>query len=207
MVAVLLAACGGESSSDSNERAGTYELKVTEASFPTEQQLGQTAMLKLGVRNSGEKTVPTLTVTISIAGEQGETSQLPFGISDPQEGLSQGDRPVWVLAAGYPRLADSPDPGGATTSNAKTFSFGPLKPGGTVDAVWKLSAVKAGDYTVRYRVGAGLAGDVKAKTTSGVAPGGSISTEISTAPPDTEVTDSGEVVEKSAQRQRQQPGA
>ena len=64
-VAVLLGACGGESSSDSNERAGTYDLRVTEASFPTEQQLGQTSLLRLGVRNSGEETVPNLTVTMS----------------------------------------------------------------------------------------------------------------------------------------------
>lgn len=206
-VAVLLAACGGESSSDSNERAGTYELKVTDAGFPTEQQLGQTSLLKLGVRNTGEETVPTLTVTISIAGEQGQSSSLPFAVADSQEGLSQGDRPVWVLAAGYPRLAGSSDPGGATTSNNRTFSFGPLKPGETRNAVWKLSAVKAGDYTLLYRVGAGLAADVKAKTAGGVAPGGSIATEISTVAPDTEVTDSGEVVEKSVQRERGQPGA
>ena len=206
-VAALLGACGGdESSSDANERKGTYEVKVTAADFPTEQQLGQTAMLSLGVRNTGEKALPTLTVTISIAGRQGQNSSLPFAISDPTEGVSQADRPVWVLAATYPRLAGSEDPGGATTSNRKTFAFGPLKPGETRNMVWKLSAVKAGDFTVLYRVGAGLGEGVEAKTTGGVAPGGSFVTEISTLPPDTEVTDDGEVVEKAVQRQRRQPG-
>ncbi|HEX5712432.1 MAG TPA: hypothetical protein VFX85_03875 [Solirubrobacterales bacterium] len=205
-VAALLAACGGDESSDANEQQGTYEVKVTGASFPTEQQLGQTSLLKLGVRNSGEKTVPTLTVTISIAGKQGENSSLPFAIDDPTEGVSQGDRPVWVLAATYPRFAGSQDPGGASTSNNKTFAFGPLKPGKTANVVWKLSAVKAGDYTVLYRVGAGLGEGIKTKTTGGVAPGGSFKTEISNLPPDTEVTDNGEVVEKSVQRQRSQPG-
>ena len=206
-VAALLSACGGdESSSDANERQGTYEVKVTAASFPTEQQLGQTSLLELGVRNTGKQTLPTLTVTISIAGKQGENSSLPFAIQDPTEGVSQADRPVWVLAASYPRLAGSDDPGGSTTSNRKTFAFGPLKAGATRNMVWKLSAVKAGDFTVLYRVGAGLGEGVKAKTTGGVAPGGSFATEISSLSPDTEVNDAGEVVEKAVQRQRSQPG-
>lgn len=204
-VAVLLAACGGESSSDANETAGTYDVRVTEARFPTEQRLGQTTLLRLGVRNTGKKALPALTVTMSIAGKQGQASSLPFGISDPQTGLAQPDRPVWVLAQGYPRLADSRDPGGATTSNRKTFAFGPLKPGATTDAVWKLSAVRAGKFTVLYRIDAGLSGSAKAET-NGVAAGGSFATEVSAALPDTEVTDSGEVVEKTEQRQRPEPG-
>jgi hypothetical protein len=204
-VAVLLAACGGESSSDANETAGTYDVRVTEASFPTEQRLGQTTLLRLGVRNTGKKALPALTVTMSIAGKQGQASSLPFGVSDAQTGLAQPDRPVWVLAQGYPRLADSQDPGGATTSNRKTFAFGPLKPGATTNAVWKLSAVRAGKFTVLYRIDAGLSGSAKAET-NGVAAGGSFATEISAALPDTEVTDSGEVVEKTEQRQRPEPG-
>ncbi len=205
-VAALLAACGGESSSDANQPAGTYDVRVTDASFPTEQRLGQTSLLQLGVRNTGKKALPALTVTVSIAGKEGQTSTLPFGIRDPQTGLAQPDRPVWVLAAGYPRLAGSADPGGATTSNRKTFSFGPLKPGATTEAVWKLSAVRAGKFTVLYRIDAGLSGTAKARTTGGVAPGGSFATEISAVTPDTEVTDDGEVVEKAMQRQRSEPG-
>ena len=205
-VAALLAACGGGSSSDADQPAGTYDLQVTEASFPTEQQLGQTSLLRLEVRNAGEKALPGLTVTVSIAGKDGQASSLPFGIRDPQPGLAQPDRPVWVLAETYPRLAGSSQPGGASTSNRKTFAFGPLKPGATTAAVWKLSAVKAGRFTVLYEVGAGLDGNAKAETSGGVSPGGSFVTEISAVPPDTEVTDSGEVVEKSDQRERAQPG-
>jgi len=205
-VAAMLAACGGGSSSDANEPTGTFDVRVTDASFPTEQHLGQTSLLRIAVRNTGEKTVPTLAVTISIAGRQGQTSGLPFGIRDPQPGLAQPDRPVWVLAATYPRLSGSSEPGGTSTSNPKTFSFGPLKPGATTAAVWKLSAVKAGRFTLLYDVNANLTGSAKAKTTGGVAPGGSFATEIAAALPDTEVTDSGEVVEKAQQRQRPEPG-
>jgi hypothetical protein len=200
-VAALLAACGGgdDASTQASEPAGTYDVRVVEADFPSEQDLGQTSLLRLGFRNTGEETVPSLAVTISIAGRQGQTSSLPFAIHDPTPGLAQPDRPVWVLAATYPRLQGSPDPGGASTSNPKTFAFGPVKPGRTLRAVWKLSAVKAGRFTLRYSVAAGLGGKAKARTAGGVAPGGSIVTEITADLPDTEVTDSGEVVEKSAQ--------
>jgi hypothetical protein len=205
-VAAMLAACGGESSSDANERAGTYEVRVTEAAFPSEQRLGQTSLLRLGVRNTGQKTLPALTVTMSIAGRAGQTSPLPFGVRDPTPGLAQPERPVWVLSAGYPRLAGSSSPGGASSSNRKTFVLGPLKPGATTKAVWKLSAVKSGHFTVLYEIDAGLSGTATAKTSNGVAPGGSFVTEISAVPPDTEVTEDGEVVEKKQQRQRSEPG-
>lgn len=204
-VAALLAACGGESSSDANQPAGTYDVRVTDAAFPTAQRLGQTSLMHLGIRNTGKKALPTLTVTISIAGKEGQASLLPFGTSNPQAGLAQPDRPVWVLAAGYPRLLGSAEPGGATSSNRKTFALGPLKPGATTEAVWKLSAVKAGKFTVLYKIDAGLSGTAKAET-NGVAAGGSFATEISAVPPDTEVTDDGEVVEKAQQRRRPEPG-
>lgn len=202
-VAVLLAACGGGSSSDANEHAGTYSLRVTRASFPAEQRLGQTSLMRLGVRNTGRKTVPALTVSVSIAGKEGTDSNLAFAVRDPQPGLAQSDRPVWVLAAGYPKLDGSSEAGGATTANPKTFTLGPLKPGATTTAVWKVSAVRPGHYTIAYRVGAGLSPEVKAKTTGGVAPGGSFVADISSKLPETEVTPSGEVVEISGRpRQR-----
>jgi hypothetical protein len=194
-VAVLLAACGGGSSSDANQASGTYRVQVTDASFPTEQRLGQTSLMQLGIRNSGNKTVPALTVTVTIAGKQGRDSSLPFGFRDPQAGLAQADRPVWVLSETYPRLVGSSAPGGATTSNRKTFDFGPLKPGERTEAVWKLSAVKAGRFTLLYRIDAGLSGSAKAETKGGVAAGGSFVTRITQELPETEVTDNGEVVE------------
>lgn len=193
-VAALLAACG-ESSSDSNERAGTYDVEVVDASFPAEQRLGQTSLMRLGIRNTGEEALPALTVTISIGGKAGAESSLPFAVRDAQPGLAQGDRPVWVLSETYPRFAGSSEPGGASTSNKKTFSFGPLKPGATTNVVWKLSAVKAGDWTIAYRVGAGLGEQVKAETASGGQPGGTFVAEVTAELPETEVNDDGEVVE------------
>jgi hypothetical protein len=193
--AVLLGACGSSGSSSADEPTGTFHVKVTEASFPTAQKLGQTALLKLAVRNTSKRTVPALTVSFTIAGKEGTNSSLPFGVSDPQPELAQPDRPVWVLAQTYPRLHGSSKPGGASTSSPKTFSLGELKPGATTDAVWKLSAVRSGKYTLLYSIDAGLNGNAKAKTDNGVRPGGSFATEISERLPETEVTDSGEIVE------------
>jgi hypothetical protein len=193
--AALLTGCGSGSSSADDEPTGTFHVKVTEASFPTAQKLGQTALLKLGVRNTGKRTVPGLNVSFTIAGKQGVNSSLPFGVRDPQPELAQPERPVWVLAQSYPRLHGSTKPGGASTSSLKTFSFGELKPGATTTAIWKLSAVRSGKYTLLYSIDAGFSGKAKAKTENGVRPGGSFATEISERLPETEVTDSGEIVE------------
>jgi hypothetical protein len=202
-LALSIAACGSESSSDANEASGTFPVKVTGASFPTSQHLGQTSLMRLGIRNSGTKALPALIVNVSIAGSEGRGSTLPFGIRDPQPELAQPDRPVWVLAAHYPKFAGSSAPGGAETSNQKTYDFGPLKPGKTANLVWKLSAVKSGHFTLLYSIDAGLGGQVKAKTGGGVKPGGSFSVQISSARLDKEVNGNGEVVEvKPAQSGR-----
>lgn len=193
---VALAACGGdESSSDSNEASGKYPVKVVTAEFPAKQRLGETTLLRLGVRNTGHKTLPSLTVTISVGGKEGRNSTLPFGYRDPAPGIAQPDRPVWVLSARYPQANGSAETAGAETSSPKTFAFGPLKPGRTTEAVWKLNAVKSGKYDLFYEVGAGLNGDAKAETAPGTQAGGSFTAEISSVPPETEVKENGEVVE------------
>jgi hypothetical protein len=150
--------------------------------------------MRLGIRNTGDRTIPKLIVNVSIAGEEGQTSTFPFTIRDPQPGIAQPDRPVWVLSARYPRFAGSSDPAGGETSNQKTYDFGSLKAGATANLVWKLNAVKVGRYTVLYGIDAGLGGDAKATGPGGVRPGGSFTVQIGSAPYGTEVTPSGEVV-------------
>ncbi len=191
---VSIAACGGGSSSDSQGAGGTFPVEVVTAEFPAKQRLGETTLLRLGVRNTGRKVVPSLTVTISVGGEQGRNSSLPFGYRDPQPGLAQPDRPIWVLSARYPKVNRSSESAGAETANAKTFDFGRLEPGATVEAVWKLNAVRTGRYDLLYEVGADLEGTAKAETVAGTEAGGSFATRITEVPPETVVTDSGEVV-------------
>lgn len=195
----VLAACGGEEpTADSNEAPGKYPVKIVTAEFPAKQRLGETTLLRLGVRNTGEKTIPGLAVTISVGGKEGRASSLPFGYRDPSPGLAQPDRPVWVLSARYPKANGSNETAGAETANPKTFDFGPLKPGKTTEAVWKLNAVKSGKYNLFYEVGGGLGGTARAETAPGTQAGGSFVAQISDVPPETEVTDSGEVVEIQA---------
>ena len=55
--------------------------------------------------------------------------------------------------------------------------------------------MRAGKYTLLYRVDAGLSDEVKAETDGGAAPGGSIVAEITPKLPETEVNDTGEIVE------------
>jgi hypothetical protein len=196
LLAISIAACGGsESSSDASETAGAYPVKIVTAAFPAKQRLGETTLLRLGVRNSGHKALPALTVTISVGGKEGRDSSLPFGYRDPAPGLAQPDRPVWALAAGYPKANGSSQRAGAETSSPKTFDFGPLKPGATTEAIWKLSAVKAGSFELLYEIGAGLGGTAKAETAPGTEAGGSFVAQITNVPPETEVKDNGEVVE------------
>ena len=190
--AAILGGCGG-SSSESDEPSGTREVRVVNAHFPTEQSLGQTTLLQLGVRNEDEDPIPGLTFTISIAGKAGEDSTLPFGVRDAQPGLAQPDRPVWVLSEGYPKLVGSSEPGGAEGAALKTYTFGPLKPGKTTEVVWKLSATRKGAYRLGFSVGA--PGDVQLETPDGAKPGGSFATTISPEVPDVTVNGKGEVVE------------
>ena len=72
---------------------------------------------------------PRSTVTVSIAGKAGQTSSLPFG--DPRPPARPRPARPPGLGPGRSTIRNSPAPrapGGATTSNQKTFDFGPLKP-------------------------------------------------------------------------------
>ena len=70
VLAGSLAACGGsDSSASDDEPEGKYEMEVVDASFPTKQALGQTSQMRIALRNSGDRAVPTAAVTISVAGE------------------------------------------------------------------------------------------------------------------------------------------
>ena len=71
-------------------------------------------------------------MNVSIKGEEGETSTLPFGIHYLQPSLPKPYRPVWVLAEHAPKFAGSVMPPVAPGPRAqKTFDFGALKKGAT----------------------------------------------------------------------------
>jgi hypothetical protein len=194
-LALALAACGSSGGrQDATEPSGKFPVSIVKSSFAPRQQLAETSDLTLGVKNTGKRTVPALAVTITIAGKAGLDSMQPFSIRDPQPGLAVPDRPVWILEQDFPKLVGSSAPGGAQTANFKTFDFGPLKPGHTTAAIWRVTSVKPGTYTVLYRVDAGLTGKAKAITADGSPPVGSFHVQITSRPPLTGVNGKGQVV-------------
>jgi hypothetical protein len=189
--ALALPGCGGGGErQDEGEPAGEFPVEIVTSSFPTRQRLAQTSLLRIGVENTGDETVPALAITISLD----RNAVHPFSIYSSQPGLADPDRPVWVLENNYPKLAGKHNSAGAQTANDKTFDFGPLEPGKTVEAVWQVTPVRAGIYTLDYQVDAGLTGKAKAVTGDGGPPTGSFAVKISSEPPQTRVNDQGEVV-------------
>ncbi len=188
--AILLTGCGGSSSS---EPSGTREVKITTASFPSEQSLGQTSLMKIGVHNESEDTIPALTYTSRSPEARANGATLPFAIRDPQPGLAQPDRPVWVLAEHYPKLIGSSKPGGAEGAALKTYTFGPLKPGATRKPSG--SSRRCGRAPIELRYSVGSTGEVKLETPDGAKPAGSFAATISPEVQNVTVNGAGEVVE------------
>lgn len=112
-LASSLAACGGGSSADSNEKAGTYQVKVTAAQFPTKQRLGQTSLLQIGIRNTGKKIVPAIAVTLSIAGKAGRPHRCPSPSTIPSPNSPSPTDPSGSSPKAFPSLLAQKDPAAA----------------------------------------------------------------------------------------------
>jgi hypothetical protein len=186
----LLVACGGGERQDEAEPAGEYPVSIVTSEFPNRQRLAQTSNLRLGIANTGDRTIPDLAVTITTDPNADES----FSVRSEQSGLAIPSRPVWILENGYPKLAGQSAPGGAEAAQTRTFSFGALEPNQTREMVWRLTPVQAGTYTVSYRVSAGLQGKAVAINADGSEPAGEFVVTISDVPPQTRVDDSGNVV-------------
>ncbi len=236
VVATGLAACGGGQRQDASETEGAFPVDVVTSDFPTQQQIAETTVLRLGVQNTGDETIPDLAVTMftepqaqtsnagadagvdttsttgsedtpdeqagttedtTSSGDDSEvagTASDPFSIVDQQAGLANPSRPVWVLDQGFPKLAGETASAGAETAEVNTYSFGPLEAGDTREIAWRMTPVEPGAYTVSYRIAAGLQGKAVAVTEGGSIPEGQFVVNISDAPPQTRVTESGKVV-------------
>ncbi len=78
---------------------------------------------------------------------------------------------------------DAAPTAGAEAAQTNTFAFGPMAPGDEIDAVWRVTPVRGGTFTVNYEVSAGLNGQAKATTVDGSPVEGSFVVTISTKPP------------------------
>jgi hypothetical protein len=204
-LAIGLGACGGGERQDASEPSGKFPVKVTQASFPTHQRISERTDLVLGIENAGKKPLPDLAITIYT----GETkAQEPFDVHLDQPNLANPSRPVWILENGYPKLlgkgvtianANRAPTGGATAAQTDTFQFGRVKPGVEKRVLWRVTPAMTGTYTVHYEVAAGLEGKAKAVTPGGAPVKGEFVVTISSKPPQTCVTGSGQVVEGNCQ--------
>jgi hypothetical protein len=148
----LIAACGGGTSQDADEPEGTFKVEVVGATFPQRQHIAQNVRLRLTVHNADRETLNNVAVTVATKAN-GVNSPAAFGQRSTGGGLSDSERPVWILDEG---------PAGGDTVYDNTWSAGPLLPGQTRELEWKLVATKAGRYSIGYRVSPGLTGKSKA---------------------------------------------
>ncbi len=183
LCAVGVGACGGGERQDKAEKAGSYKVEITDASFPKQQSIADPATMKISVRNVDDKTLPDVSVTVATEpGDSGGAAQaFSSDIADPD--VSDPSRPIWIVDEG---------PEGGDTSYTNTWALGPLKAGQSKDFEWKVTAVKAGDYTINYSVSPGLTG--KAKVASGGTTKGTFKVKVDDTPPNARVGDDGEVI-------------
>ena len=182
-----LAACGGSSNgSNQSTASGLYPVDLPVQSFPTVQHVGKATALRLAVRNTGAKAIPDVTVTLT-TGNAG-TAAPPFAEIDPQKGLAQHWRQVWLLDLG-------PVNGETVTSNS--WSLGNLDPGQTANFTWHVHPLITGRHVINWRIApAMLGGD--AVFASGVAAQGSLQTVISGKAPSATVRKNGTVAKSYA---------
>jgi hypothetical protein len=188
LCATALAGCGGGERQDANEPKGEFRLEVTDADFPSEQKLAKRSTLRITVRNSGDRTVPNVAVTVR-------------GFDERLEGrdLADPERPVFVIngqpkdIGGFPESKEAA-PEGGETAYVDTWALGKLRAGQERTFKWSVTAVRGGDYKLQYEVAAGLDGKAKAVGVGGAAPRGEFAGTISDTPPVTRVGDDGKTI-------------
>lgn len=178
---LVLAGCGDERQ-DAGAPSGAFDLDVTGASFPARQRIAEAATLELEVANRGERAVPDLAVTVETAPGVDGQAPVAFAESSGDPTLAASARPIWVLDEG---------PAGGESAYANTWAVGPLGEGQTRTLEWKLTAVRAGRYTVNWRLAPALEGDVEL---SGDRTTGAFEVTIADDPVPARVGEDGEVV-------------
>lgn len=182
--ALGLSACGGGSErQDADEPEGTYRVEIVRAKFPQEQSLAQSSTLRLDVRNADDKELPNVAVTLQTAAKPGGGAAQAFAQDTGDVDQADPSRPVWILDEG---------PEGGDTAYTNTWALGRLAAGETRTFKWRVTAVKAGDYTLDYAVSPGL--DGRAKLAAGDGTKGSFRISISDEPPDARVGKDGQVI-------------
>jgi hypothetical protein len=183
LAAALLTSGCGAARQDAHERSSSYSMEVLTASFPAKQSIARPTSFALQVRNTGSSTVPNVAVTLD-----------SFYYTEHYPELAANKRPIWVIERGPGPVAKPPvqtqevsQLGAAQTAYVNTWALGPLAPNGTQTFIWHVVPVKAGVYTVHYKIAAGLAGRAKAQLAAGGPVQGQLTASIAGIPPRTYV--------------------
>jgi hypothetical protein len=184
---VLVAGCGSGPRQDADEPSGSYKLEVAAAKFPASQSIAQDSRMIVTVRNDDTKAAPNVAVTVETDPSKAGQGTVAFGQRVDDSRLSDNGRPVWIVNEG---------PAGGDSAATNTWALGRLGAGETKTFTWKVTAVEAGSYTLRYRISPGLAG--KAKLASGGRTDGLFKVTIDDKPVPARVNDKGQVVRGEA---------
>ena len=155
--------------------------------------------MEIVVQNAGQKTIPTISVTVKCGkglGGSFSTTTSATDVADPV-------RPQFVvnkIPTATERVNPPLDPAPLERSSAfvDTYPLGPLAAGRSATFRWDVSAVKAGPFRLCWRVNAGLYGKAKAVPGSGGAPiSGEFSGDVSNKAPKATVGEDGKTVIES----------
>jgi hypothetical protein len=199
--ALVVSGCGGSNEKqDAKEPTGNFPVKVVSASFPADQSLAKDSTMEIVVQNAGQKTIPTISVTVKCGAGLGGS----FNTTTADTNAADTERPQFVvnkIPTATERVNPPLDPAPLERSSAfvDTYPLGPLAAGRSATFRWDVSAVKAGKYKLCWRVNAGLYGKAKAVPASGGDPiSGEFQGEISRKAPQAKIGEDGTTVIESS---------
>jgi hypothetical protein len=170
VAASLAAGCGGGERQYANEPSGAFKVDVVKATFPKQQRLSQTAVMRIVVRNADTRTIPDVAVSVLSDDPKGGGG---FATRSAEPGLADPSRNLWIVDRG---------PRGGDTAYVSTWALGPLPAGRSRTFEWHVTPVVAGTHTVRWRVAAGLDGKARAQTEGGHEAAGTIPVTVLSKP-------------------------
>lgn len=162
ILAFAISGCGGGERRDAGVADDVYSVDVVRAQFPARQHLADKPTFVMTVRNTGDKTIPNLAVTL-------------HGFTERSGGPAQADnrKLVWLIDA---------EPPGSVTAIEDTWEAGALRPGASTTLRWHVTPVLAGTHKVDYAVAADTAGATRIRAAGGARPRGSLTVRVDAKP-------------------------
>jgi hypothetical protein len=199
-VALVAAGCGGGTSGDrqdKDEPSGKFPVEVKEAKFPLDQKLAEGSVMRIVVRNAGDKEIPNIAITVQCEDEKnGQNGSFDRQISGTD--IADKNRPNFVVdripGPGRPKTNTQLDPLERSTAYVNTYTLGKLPPNRDAVFEWNVTAVHAGPFRVCYRVAAGLDGKAVATQEGGEPLTAEFDGTVSNKAPKTGIADDGKTV-------------